>query len=109
MPIAYIFFFIGIIFFALTSLGLLRMPDAYCRLHAAALGDTFGFLFITIGLLLHVSGVAYIIKLLMVLVTMWIMNPTVSHYMSKVALLRGNWVVVEKRDRSDQEREGASA
>lgn len=109
MPVAYIFFFIGVFFFALTSLGLMRMPDAYCRLHAVSLGDTFGFASIIIGLLLLVPGFTNVLKLLLVLVIMWIVNPTVSHYVSKVALLRGNWVVVQEPVKSEENEEVAGA
>ena len=97
MNIPYILFFLGIFFFALTSLGLLRMPDAYCRLHAASIGDTLGFGFIVLGLLFLVPSIANCTKLLMVLGVIWIINPTTSHYVGKVALLRGNWVVLTQR------------
>jgi multicomponent Na+:H+ antiporter subunit G len=109
MVIAYVFFFIGISFFALTSLGLLRMPDAYSRLHAASLGDTFGFGFITLGLILLVPGVANIAKLLMVLGVVWVINPTTSHYVGKVALLRGNWVILAERYRSESDEQEVEA
>ena len=94
MNISYILFFLGIFFFALTSFGLLRMPDAYCRLHAASLGDTLGFGLIVLGLLFLAPSLANAVKLLMVLGVIWIINPTTSHYVGKVALLRGNWVVL---------------
>lgn len=97
MTLAHAFFAVGVFFFALTSLGLLRMPDAYTRLHAASLGDTFGFGFIIMGLILSVPGLANIFKLILVLGVVWIINPTTSHYVSKVALLRGNWVVLTHR------------
>jgi len=96
--ISYILFFLGVFFFALTSLGLLRMPDAYCRLHAASIGDTLGFGCIVMGLLFLVPSVANAMKLLMVLGVIWIINPATSHYVGKVALLRGNWVVLTQRD-----------
>jgi multisubunit Na+/H+ antiporter MnhG subunit len=40
---------------------------------------------------------ANIFKLILVLGVVWIINPTTSHYVSKVALLRGNWVVLTHR------------
>ncbi len=102
MSIGFVLFFVGILFFALTSYGLTRMPDAYCRIHAVSLGDTLGLLSIVLGLLFLVDGVVNIVKLVLVLAIMWIVNPTISHYVSKVALLRGNWIVVEE---SKQDRE----
>lgn len=101
--IPFIFFFIGVVSFFLTTLGLLRMPDAYSRLHAASLGDTFGFGFTVLGLICLVPGLANIFKLLMVLGIVWIINPTTSHYVGKVALLRGNWVILAERYRPKQD------
>ncbi len=105
MTLAYVFFIVGVIFFALTSLGLLRMPDAYSRLHAASIGDTLGFGFVVLGLILLVPGLANIFKLILVLGVVWIINPTTSHYVSKVALLRGNWVILTHRQGSKTDEE----
>lgn len=109
MTIAYILFFVGIIFFALTSVGLLRFPDAYSRVHAASLGDTLGFAFIVVGLMFLMPGLVNAFKLLLVLGIIWIINPTTSHYVGKVALLRGNWVIVRQRSHSTQDKEAASS
>lgn len=104
MIIGYILSFIGIAFFALTSVGLLRFPDAYSRLHAASLGDTLGIAFIVGGLLFLMPSLVNGFKLLLVLGTVWVINPTTSHYVGKVALLRGNWVICrEAKLAADQE------
>ncbi|MED6325932.1 MAG: monovalent cation/H(+) antiporter subunit G, partial [Verrucomicrobiota bacterium] len=38
--IAYILIVVGLVFFLGTSIGLLRFPDFYTRMHAAGKGDT---------------------------------------------------------------------
>lgn len=96
-------FLVAIVFFALTSIGLLRFPDAYSRLHAASLGDTLGFALITVALMILVPDLVNRFKLLMVLGVIWIINPTTSHYVGKVALLRGNWVILPKKQRPHKE------
>lgn len=107
MVLGYVLFFVGIFFFALTSIGLLTLPDAYSRVHAAALGDTLGFAFIIGGLLILMPSAVNCFKLLLVLGIVWIINPTTSHYVGKVALLRGNWVVVRQSKASTNHEEVA--
>lgn len=96
--------FLGVFFFALTTVGLLRFPDAYSRVHAASLGDTLGFGLITLALLFLAPNMVDRFKLLMVLGVVWIVNPTTSHYVGKVALLRGNWVVIRRRHNFKQQK-----
>lgn len=98
-----ILFFISLVFFALASIGLLRFPDAYSRLHAASLGDTLGFGLIIIATMILVPDLINRFKLLLLLGVVWIVNPTTSHYVGKVALLRGNWVVLRRGRTSKKE------
>lgn len=105
--VVYVLFFLGLVFFILTTIGLLRFPDAYSRLHAASLGDTLGFGLIILALLILVPDLVNRFKLIMVLGVIWIINPTTSHYVGKVALLRGNWVVIPKvKDSKQKQGEG---
>ena len=48
--IAYILIVVGLVFFLGTSIGLLRFPDFYTRMHAAGKGDTLSSFLILIGL-----------------------------------------------------------
>jgi monovalent cation/proton antiporter MnhG/PhaG subunit len=43
----------GVFFFATATIGLLRFPDFYCRMHATGKGDTLGALLALIGLALY--------------------------------------------------------
>jgi len=61
----------GTFFFVAGTLGLLRFPDAYCRLHAVTKADTLGLGLIVVGLSLDSSGWRPI--LLMVLVWVLVM------------------------------------
>lgn len=106
--LVYILLFTAVFFFALTTVGLLRFPDAYTRVHAASLGDTLGFALIITALMILVPGLVNRFKLFMVLGIVWIINPTTSHYVGKVALLRGNWVVIRRRHSFKKKQEGDS-
>lgn len=106
--VVYVLLFASVFFFTLTTLGLLRFPDAYSRLHAASLGDTLGFALVILALLILVPDWVNRFKLIMVLGVVWVINPTTSHYVGKVALLRGNWVVIRRRHSDSEEQEGES-
>lgn len=47
---------IGLFFFATGSLGLLRFPDAVCRLHAVTKADTVGLGFLALGMALRADN-----------------------------------------------------
>ena len=62
--ISFIFIFIGSITILIGSLGLLRLPDVFSRIHAVGMIDTAGIGFIIFGLLIY-SGFSIVsIKLL---------------------------------------------
>jgi len=82
--------FIGSLFaFALGTLGLFRFPDPYTRMHGVSIGDTLGVGFMGIGLLLLSPNWILRIKLIVILVLFWIINPTMTHLISKAALIHG--------------------
>ena len=43
----------GVVALLIGSLGLLRLPDVYCRIHAVGMMDTAGASFIILGIALH--------------------------------------------------------
>ncbi len=86
-----VFIFIGCLFLLAGSVGLIRMPDLYTRIHAASVTDTGGATFIILGLL--VQGVfvyedfIVVVKLLLVLLFVCFTAPTASHALAKLALM----------------------
>lgn len=76
----------GGVFVIVGGIGLLRMPDFFTRLHAAALTDTLGMGLVVLGLMLQ-SGVSTpTIKLLMIFAFMLLTNPTATHALARAAL-----------------------
>lgn len=53
LEIIYVFLAIGIIFNILASIGLLRFPDVYTRLHAGTKCTTFGSIFICLSAIIY--------------------------------------------------------
>jgi multicomponent Na+:H+ antiporter subunit G len=75
----------GLLLFAGTTIGLLRFPDFYCRVHAAGKGDTFSTMLLLSGLILYdlhdFSGAALLVglKLFLVIVFVFISSPVATH------------------------------
>ncbi|NLM76430.1 MAG: monovalent cation/H(+) antiporter subunit G [Clostridiaceae bacterium] len=87
--IAYICFIGSFISFGLSTLGLYKFPDAYTRMHALGIGDTLGVGLIGLGLILLSPDWILRLKLIVVLLLFWIINPTMTHLISKAGIIRG--------------------
>jgi multicomponent Na+:H+ antiporter subunit G len=53
---------VGAVFFLAGTVGLLRFPDVYARLHALSKADNLGLGFVTAGLVLHADSIAVALK-----------------------------------------------
>ena len=84
-------FLAGGLFFTLVgSIGLLRFPDFYTRLHATGKCDTLGTGLILIGLIIHhlfhYSGTPLVpVRLAFLVFFIFIANPTATHALMKAA------------------------
>ena len=75
---------VGMIFILLSVIGVFRMKFVMNRMHAAALGDTCGLLFMILGLIC-ISGFTFTsLKLLGVLILFWLTSPVSSHLLSNM-------------------------
>ena len=79
----------GVPFLLLGTLGLLRFPDVYTRLHALAKADNVGLGLICIGLGLHSGSVLVALKLLLIWALMLIASATGAGLIARTALARG--------------------
>ncbi len=75
----------GVFFFAIGVLGLFRFPDALTRIHAAAKCDTLGALLVIAGLIILNGWSPETVRLVMIILFIWITNPTGSHAISRAA------------------------
>jgi len=94
----------GIFFLAVGTIGLLRFPDFYTRLHATGKCDTLGAGLIIVGVILYhlfrYSETPLVpIKLLFLILFIFIANPTATHAILKAAYLTGlnPWKLGEER------------
>jgi len=80
----------GLFFFIVGTLGILRFPDALTRAHGAAKCDTLGAALCLVGLMLYSGLNTASIKLLLVVVFIWITNPTATHAIARGILKSKN-------------------
>lgn len=78
-----VFISAGIFFFFVGSLGLIRFPDALTRAHGAAKCDTLGAILILAGLIFQLGAQVASLKLVLVIVFLWVTNPTATHAIAK--------------------------
>lgn len=79
----------GAAFFLAGTIGLLRFPDVYCRLHALAKVDNLGLGLVVLGLLLRADSVSVALKLVLVWLLALFASATVSYLIARRALRRG--------------------
>jgi len=80
---------VGFCFVLTGVLGILRLPDFYCRLHAMGKCDTLGVALMLGGLALH-QGVSLVsVKMLLIVVFISLANPTATHALGRAAMRAG--------------------
>ena len=91
--------FLGIgVFFILTgSLGLLKLPDVFSRIHSSGMIDTAGAAFIILGMIFQ-SGISLATaKLVFIGIFIFFSSPVSSHVISNLARKKGLLPIGRKR------------
>ena len=83
--IAGIFMLAGFFFFFTATVGLLRLPDFYSRMHATGKGDTLAALFSLIGLAVYEGFSITSVKIVLIAVFLFLAQPTATHAISRAA------------------------
>lgn len=83
------FLLAGAGFFFAGTVGLLRFPDVFSRLHALTKGDNVGLGLTVIGLALRSGSPAVIGKLLLIWLLVLLAGATASHLIARSSLRRG--------------------
>ena len=83
--LAAIFIVLGLLFFTGGSIGIIRFPDFYSRLHPAGKLDTLGLLMSMTGMALYtaqefsLSAILTALKIMLIVVFIFITSPTATH------------------------------
>jgi multicomponent Na+:H+ antiporter subunit G len=79
----------GVGFFLVGTLGILRFPDVYTRIHALTKADNLGLGLIVFGLLIGAGSVPVALKLLLVWILALIASATAGYLVARAARRRG--------------------
>jgi len=80
----------GFFFLMVGSIGLIRLPDVYNRMHAVGKCDTLGNGLMLLGLILFmIHDFGSVVKLALIAALVITINPVVTHIMAKTAYERG--------------------
>jgi len=83
--ITILFLLCGLLFFTGGSIGIIRFPDFYSRLHPAGKLDTMGLLMVMAGMALYIAShfsvgsLLAALKIMLVVVFVFITSPTATH------------------------------
>ena len=80
---------IGVVALLIGSLGLIRLPDVFCRIHAVGMIDTAGASFIILGMVIHEGLSLVSVKLVLIGVFLFFTSPIATHAVAQVAYKMG--------------------
>lgn len=71
------------------TIGVIRFPDFYTRLHAASVTDTSGAALVIFGMIVMAPDWLIVFKLLAMFVFLFLTSPTASHALANAAYIAG--------------------
>lgn len=90
--LAIFFLIVGLFFMLVGAIGVVRLPDAFNRLHAASKCSTLGMMGLALAACLHVGAADVIAKSIALILFIYVSTPVGSHMLAKAA----------HRDKADQ-------
>jgi multicomponent Na+:H+ antiporter subunit G len=87
----------GCFFFLVGTLGLIRLPEAFSRMHATTKCDTLGAGLILLALIVNQGFHVTSLKLLILMIFILLTNPTAAHIIAKSAYHAEKKQVMDKR------------
>jgi multicomponent Na+:H+ antiporter subunit G len=101
--IAAVLLIAGALFCVIGTIGVLRFPDLFTRMHSAGITDTLGALLVLVGLMVLAGWSLATAKLLFILAFLWMTSPTVTHTLAQAARHgRVFPLIAGEADRDDQ-------
>ena len=86
-----IFILLGLLMMLAAAVGVLRLPDAYCRAHASGMSSTFGAMFFMVAALVYftVQTGTFPFKLFLIALFIFLTGPIGSHMLTRAAYFTG--------------------
>ncbi|NQV57035.1 MAG: monovalent cation/H(+) antiporter subunit G [Rhodospirillales bacterium] len=107
--LSWICILIGSAFLIIGSIGLLRLPDFYTRMHAAGIMDTMGTGFMILGMMLQAGFTLVTIKLALIVLFLFFAGPAATHALAQAALSSGLKPLLAEQPEDDGEDKGAAS
>lgn len=80
---------IGVFFLFVSALGLYRLPDLFCRMHAATKSSTLGITGVLLALFLYFGSTGVGMVVLLAIVFQFLTVPVSAHMIARSAYMRG--------------------
>jgi len=87
--LAYILVGGGSLFVLLASIGLLRMPDLFTRMHPSSKAATLGTVMVLIGIAVHFEDGAIAVRAVLICLFLFLTAPVASHIIARAGFLSG--------------------
>lgn len=87
--VAAAFVAVGTFFGLVATVGIIRLPDLYSRLHAASKSDTLGSVLSLAGIAVVLGLTTESVKLVFLLVFLFVTSPTAAHAIARAAKEEG--------------------
>jgi multicomponent Na+:H+ antiporter subunit G len=81
---------VGTFFLFIAALGILRLPDAYCRMHASTKAASLGIGFVVLATALFFADTEVSTKALMIVVFIFLTAPVAGHLLGRAAHVRSD-------------------
>lgn len=98
---------LGLVFMVLAVFGVNRFHKALNRMHAAAMGDTLGILFVFAGLMIIRGFSLDSLKLFLVILFFWMASPVSGHMISRLEAMTdedlGEIQIIDRMGREKEE------
>lgn len=92
----------GAFFLLASAIGMLRLPDFYCRLHASGNSETLGVMLSFMGLVIYEGLTLSSLKMIMIFLLIFLGNPIGTHILSKAAYKSGHHVWTLEEDAKEE-------
>lgn len=92
----------GAFFLLASAIGMLRLPDFYCRLHASGNSETLGVMLSFMGLVIYEGLTLTSLKMIMIFLLIFLGNPINTHILSKAAYKSGHHVWTLEEDAKEE-------
>lgn len=92
----------GAFFLLASAIGMLRLPDFYCRLHASGNSETLGVMLSFMGLVIYEGLTLTSLKMIMIFLLIFLGNPISTHILSKAAYKSGHHVWTLEEDAKEE-------